>query len=211
MKPSECSGDHASAERHESGPCTNCTCPPDKAEKGTGVLHWRNALRGITHIFQPKPKATAATALNMDAVDALIEKQIHKGRGLIELMQDVSEHFNYLPPEALQHISVRMNVPLSRIYSIATFYQDFKLTPQGRNRMVICTGTACHVKGAAGIVDVLCRVLNLKPGETSADGKITLSTVNCIGLCGVGPVAILNGEYQRQLTAEKSLKLVKSL
>lgn len=186
-----------------------CRCRQAKtaaAAKSHGVL---SVLRGL---FKSKPSAAvAATGPDLAAVDALVEKQKGKGRGLIELLQDVSEHYHYLPPEALVRISVSMNVPLSRLYAIATFYQDFKLKPQGLHRLVICTGTACHVKGAAAIVDVLCRELKLKPGETTEDGKITLSTVNCIGLCGVGPVALLDGEYLSQLTPEKALELVKTI
>lgn len=213
MKASEHSAENAIPEGHKKRPCTHCTCPPGEGD-GTPHVHrrWHRVRDAVLRLFhRPASKAPIATGIDMAAVDALIDKQKGKGRGLIELLQDVSEHFRYLPPEALHRISERLEVPLSSLYSIATFYQDFKLTPQGRNRLVICAGTACHVKGAAGIVDVLCRELHLKPGETSKDGNITLSTVNCIGLCGVGPVAILNGEYQSNLTAEKSLQMVKSL
>jgi NADH-quinone oxidoreductase subunit E len=169
-------------------------------------------LNAVRRLFRGKPAAPADRAgIDLTALDAMIAKHKGKGRVLIELLQEVSEHYRYLPPEALQHISTAMEVPLSRLYSLATFYQDFKLKPQGRHRLVICTGTACHVKGAAAIVDVLCRELNLKPGETTRDGKLTLATVNCIGLCGVGPVAMLDGQYHSQLTADKALELVKRI
>jgi len=174
---------------------------------------WREALQAFIARLS-KSKTTGSTGgdtLDTQAIDTLITRQEGKGRGLIELLQDVSEHFGYLPPEALRYISEKMNVPLTRLYSIATFYQDFKLKPQGKHRLVVCAGTACHVKGAAGIVDVLCRELKIKPGETTADGKLTLSTVNCIGLCGVGPVAIMDGEYHSQLTADKALETIKAL
>ncbi|HAS83448.1 MAG TPA: NAD(P)H-dependent oxidoreductase subunit E [Verrucomicrobia bacterium] len=172
----------------------------------------KNALRSFLDRFtKSKPDDAGDVGLNMSDIDWMLSRHKDKGRGLIELMQDVSEHFGYLPPDALRHISITLDVPLTRLYAIATFYQDFKLTPQGKHRLVICTGTACHVKGAAAIVDVLCRELNIKPGETTADGKLTLSTVNCIGLCGVGPVAIMDGEYQSQLTADKALQMVKAL
>ncbi len=172
----------------------------------------RSAWQTLLGRFARTQGDTAASVgLDTDFIDRLIIKQQDKGRGLIELLQDVSEHFGYLPPEAMRYIAEHMKIPLTRLYSIATFYQDFKLKPQGRHRLVICTGTACHVKGAAAIVDLLCRELNISPGETTADGKLTLSTVNCIGLCGVGPVAIMDGEYQSNLTADKALQMVKAL
>ncbi len=174
---------------------------------------WREALQAFIARLSKRTATDSpgGDTLDAGAIDKLITRQDGKGRGLIELLQDVSEHFGYLPPEALRYISKTMDVPLTRLYSIATFYQDFKLTPQGKHRLVVCSGTACHVKGAAGIVDVLCRELQIQPGETTADGKLTLSTVNCIGLCGVGPVAIMDGEYHSQLTADKALGTIKAL
>ncbi len=171
----------------------------------------KSPLAALRRLFGAKPAASSDAGFDLAPVDAMIARQAGKPRGLIELMQEVSEHYRYLPPQALERISQRLDVPLSRLYSLATFYQDFKLKPQGQHRLVICTGTACHVKGAGTIVDVLCRELNLKPGETTADGKLTVSTVNCIGLCGVGPVATLDGKYLSELTPEKALELVRTL
>lgn len=212
MSPSERQPEIPAAE----GGCA-CTCrQADKTAAGTAAGTAPQRGLSLTGVFRrlfrsSAPTVKSAAGIDLVAVDALVEKQKGKGRGLIELLQEVSEHYHYLPPEALQRISQRLDVPLSRLYAIATFYQDFKLKPQGRHRLVICTGTACHVNGASAIVDVLCRELNLKPGETTQDGKLTLATVNCIGLCGVGPVAMLDGEYHSQLTAEKALELVKTL
>lgn len=155
---------------------------------------------------QPAPDA-AMTAV----VDELIAGHKGRERGVIELLQEISGRFGYLPPDAMRRISIKLHVPLSRLYALATFYHDFKMTPQGRHRLVICTGTACHVKGAAAIVDALCRELKLAPGETTPDGKLTVSTVNCIGLCGVGPVATLDGEHLSLLTPEKALKIASAL
>jgi NADH-quinone oxidoreductase subunit E len=196
----------------EGGGTCRCRQAGNASDTAPAAQSEKSFLATLRNLFRPKTAAAPTVdGIDLTAVDALVEKQKGKGRGLIELLQDVSEHYHYLPPEALQRISQLMNVPPSRLYSIATFYQDFKLKPQGKHRLVICTGTACHVKGAAAIVDVLCRELNLKPGETTQDGKITLSTVNCIGLCGVGPVATLDGKYLSELTPEKALELVKQI
>ncbi len=208
MSPSERQPEIPAAE----GGCA-CTCQQaGKTAAGTDARRGMSLSSALRRLFQSQaPTVKPGAGIDFAVVDALVEKQKGKGRGLIELLQDVSEHYHYLPPEALHRISQRMDVPLSRLYAIATFYQDFKLKPQGRHRLVICTGTACHVNGSTAIVDVLCRELNLKPGETTGDGRLTLATVNCIGLCGVGPVAMLDGEYHSQLTAEKALELVKTL
>lgn len=151
------------------------------------------------------------TPIQKEKIDQIINRYSGNGRGLIELLQEVSKEFGYLPRPALEYISERLEVPLSRIYSISTFYQDFKLQPSGKHKLHICSGTACHVKGSAAIVDMLCRRLNIKPGETTDDGLLTLETVNCVGLCGVGPVAVLDGEYHSDFTSEKALELVDKL
>ncbi len=195
-----------------------CQCSGSPATAGTVALqaavkrHPLMAAAGRLFRWRRAPAAASGTDPAMTtAVDELIAGYTDKQRGVIELLQDVSARFGYLPPDAMRRIAQKRRVPLSRLYAVATFYHDFKLTPQGRHRLVICTGTACHVKGAAAIVDALCRELNLQPGETTADGKLTLATVNCIGLCGVGPVATLNGEYKSQLTPEKALEIVRAL
>ncbi len=198
-----------------------CRCaagsPPaaaTEADRAAVPPRWWNRLLTLGSRLRRTPGGESpppAAEIDFSVIDRMIEKMRGKERGVIELLQDVSAHFHYLPPEALRHISKSLDMPLSRLYALATFYQDFKLEPQGRHHLVICTGTACHVKGAAAIVDVLCRELKLQPGETTTDKKLTLSTVNCIGLCGVGPVATLDGEYHGQLTPEKALELVKAL
>src|SRR5450756_1084494 len=102
---------------------------------------------------------------------------------LIAILQDVQEAYRYLPQEALIYISQELFVPLTKVYEVATFYKAFSLTPQGEHIVKLCMGTACHVRGAAKILDQLERTLHLKPGQTSSDYKFTLETVNCVGAC----------------------------
>ena len=130
---------------------------------------------------------------------------------LIAILQDVQEAYRYLPQEALSYISQELFVPLTKVYEVATFYKAFSLTPQGEHIVKLCMGTACHVRGAANILDQLERTLHLKPGQTSLDYKFTLETVNCVGACALGPVMVTDGEYHGQVNLKKADKVIASL
>jgi NADH-quinone oxidoreductase subunit E len=119
---------------------------------------------------------------------------------LLAILQDIQEVYNYLPLPILKMVSREMDIPLTRVYEVATFYTAFSLTPRGEHVVKLCVGTACHVRGAAGILDKLERTLEIQPGETSGDGQFTLETVNCVGACALGPVMIVDGEYHGQVT-----------
>lgn len=130
---------------------------------------------------------------------------------LVPMLQDVQREFNYLPREALSILSTSLNIPLSHIYHLATFYKAFSLLPRGRHRLTLCLGTACHVRGAPQIRDHLSRVLNLKPGETSPDLEFTFETANCLGACALGPLLVVDGEYHGEMTTAKVNKILKGL
>jgi NADH-quinone oxidoreductase subunit E len=130
---------------------------------------------------------------------------------LIAILQDIQEAYRYLPKDILAYVSKELLIPLTRIYEVATFYKAFSLTPQGEHIVKLCVGTACHVRGAANILDKLERDLRLKPGQTSRDFKFTLETVNCVGACALGPVMVLDGEYHGQVNLKKVDKVIGSL
>jgi len=134
----------------------------------------------------------------------------HKGdkSALIAVLQDIQEAFNYLPKEALTAAGKALGIPASRIYEVATFYNAFSLKPRGEHIVKICMGTACHVRGAAAIQDKMERTLGIMPGETSADKKFTLETVNCVGACALGPVVVIDTEYHGQVTMAKVDKII---
>ena len=127
---------------------------------------------------------------------------------IIAVLQDIQEAFNYLPKQALKTAAKAMDIPLSRVYEVATFYTAFSLKPRGEHVVKICMGTACHVRGASAIQDKLERTLCIKPGETTADGKFSLETVNCVGACALGPVVVINTEYHGQVTMAKVDKII---
>lgn len=114
---------------------------------------------------------------------------------LIQIMQDINQDFNYLPDYSLKYLSEILDIPLSQIYHVATFYSSFSLTPRGEHLIKICIGTACHTRGAARILDEFERQLQIKCGDTTPDLKFTLDTVNCLGCCALAPVITVDEDY----------------
>ena len=130
---------------------------------------------------------------------------------LVPILQDVQKEYNYLPREALNAISTILDLPLSRIYEVATFYKAFSLVPRGRHQLSLCMGTACHVRGATLLQENIERNLGINAGETSDDLEFTFETVNCLGACALGPVLVVDEEYQGQVTLSKTNKILKKL
>jgi NADH:ubiquinone oxidoreductase subunit E/NAD-dependent dihydropyrimidine dehydrogenase PreA subunit len=128
-------------------------------------------------------------------VEQAVELHGHERGPLVSVLQDINLDLGYLPEEALRYVSRKLQMPLSRVYHVATFYKAFSLTPRGEHIIKVCVGTACHVRGAPRVLEALERKLVLKAGETSKDQKFTLETVNCLGACAMGPVVVVDGEY----------------
>ena len=126
---------------------------------------------------------------------------------LISVLQDVQERFGYLPKEAMFEVSKFLGIPESRVYAVASFYAQFRFTPMGKNTVMVCRGTACHVKGAPRILDEFKRELGIDENETTEDKEYTLETVACLGCCALAPCAMINDEVAANLTPKK----VKSL
>ena len=129
---------------------------------------------------------------------------------LVPILQDVQAEYNYLPKEALVQVGEGLGVPLSQVYSVASFFKAFSLKPRGRHLINVCLGTACHVRGAVRVLDEIERELGVKAGETTEDLKYTLETVNCVGACALGPIVIIDGNYSGQMTASKLKPLLES-
>ncbi len=149
------------------------------------------------------PKVKAIVESYTEKVDSLIDSYADKKEQLISLLQDVQAEFNYLPRDVLIKISQKLDIPLSQVFSIATFFRAFSLKPRGRHLVTVCLGTACHVRGGHGLVDKLERDYGIKPDETTEDMKFTLQTVNCLGCCALGPVVVVDGKYESQMNADK--------
>jgi bidirectional [NiFe] hydrogenase diaphorase subunit len=121
---------------------------------------------------------------------------------LIEVLHAAQEAFGYLDTQTMEFVASGLRVPLSKVYGVATFYSYFTLKPQGEHACVVCTGTACYINGAGGIVAAIRRGLGVRPGETTADGNLSLLTARCLGSCSLAPAMILDGEVRGKLTAE---------
>ncbi|MBU2513140.1 NAD(P)H-dependent oxidoreductase subunit E [bacterium] len=146
-----------------------------------------------------------------DTIKTIVEKYYSDKGFLVPVLQDVQQEYNYLPREALDLVSSNLDIPISQIYEVATFYKAFSLEPRGKYQLALCTGTACHVRGVPQIADHIERTLELKAGETSEDLEYTFETVNCVGACALGPVLVVNGEYHGKMTISKTGKLLNKL
>ena len=119
------------------------------------------------------------------------------------MMQDIQDELKHTPREAMEQVAKRTKVPLARLYHIATFYKSFSLTKQGRHKIQVSTGTACHVKGAPNILDAFARELKIEIGGTTEDGKYTLDEVRCLGCCSLAPVVMINDDVYGDFTTNK--------
>ena len=142
-------------------------------------------------------------------VDKIVDRYGGDPSHLLAVLQDIQTEFNWLPQEALKRVSKKMNVPMTRISGLATFYQAFHLEPRGKYVCQVCMGTACHVRGAPRILDELERELDIKAGETTKDMLFSIETVNCVGACAMGPLVVVNGEYHGLMTPAGVQKMVK--
>ncbi len=143
-------------------------------------------------------------------VKDIIKKYDGDKTAMIAILQDVQEELRYLPKEALSLISKKMEVPLTRIYEIATFYNAFSLKPRGKYLVEICLGTACHVQGGANLLDRLERDLAIPSGETTPDNMFTLAEVRCLGCCSLAPVVRIGADVHPYLTQDGIPKILRN-
>src|SRR4030042_4542339 len=130
---------------------------------------------------------------------------------LIEVLQDIQQTYNYLPEQALRAVAEKLEVPLIEVFRVANFYKAFTLKPRGKHLLTICTGTACHGRGAPRLADEVLGQLKVKPGGTTEDGEFTVETVNCLGACALGPVVIIDGKYYDHMTPGKLRNLIQTV
>jgi len=143
-------------------------------------------------------------------VESILESHQRDRGMLVGILQDVQAEYSYLPKEALEQVSQGLALPLTQVYSVATFFKAFSLKPRGRHLINVCLGTACHVRGAVRILDEIERRLGVNHGETTKDLKYTLETVNCVGACALGPIVIIDGKYSGEMKTDKVKPLLES-
>jgi len=140
-------------------------------------------------------------------IDQTVDKYHGDKNYLIQILLDIQQEHRWLPKDALMWVSEKLDIPLSQIYHIATFYKAFSLVPQGRHSVSVCLGTACHVRGAPRLLEKVTDSLQIRPGQTSTDQRFTLNTVNCLGCCALGPVMLVDGEYHSNPATEAMEKI----
>lgn len=148
--------------------------------------------------------------MEMEKIDQIIERHDDEASNLLQIMLDIQSENNWLPQEALNRVSERLSVPMTRVQHIATFYKAFSLLPKGRHKVHICVGTACHVRGATRILDTIEDATGIKPGETDLDLKFSVETVNCLGCCALGPVMEVDGKVHGKMSPVKTFETLKT-
>ena len=146
---------------------------------------------------------------DMARMDAIIDSYQGKTSGLTNILQNIQDEYNYLPPQAMERVAVKMDLPLSQVLHVATFYKAFSLEPRGEHLITVCLGTACHVRGGVRLVEQIERLLKIRAGGTTSDMQFTLETVNCVGSCALGPVMIVDGEYYGKMVSSKVERVLK--
>jgi bidirectional [NiFe] hydrogenase diaphorase subunit len=141
----------------------------------------------------PGPPPPPSDDKRWKIVEATARRHGREPHALIETLHSVQETFGYLDETALRFVALTLRVPLSRVYGAATFYHFFTLKPKGKHACVVCTGTACYIKGAPALLSAVERTHGIRPGETSPDGELSVLTARCLGSCGLAPAAVLDG------------------
>ncbi|MBI5525064.1 MAG: NAD(P)H-dependent oxidoreductase subunit E [Deltaproteobacteria bacterium] len=147
--------------------------------------------------------------MDIKGIDKIIEKHGGVAGLLIQVLLEIQGENHWLPKEALERVSERLRVPMSRIQHIATFYKAFSLVPKGRHEVHVCTGTSCHVRGASRILDAVKDHTGIEPGETDVDSKFSVETVNCLGCCALGPLLVVNGKTHGRLSPAEASEVMK--
>lgn len=138
-------------------------------------------------------------------VEATARRYGHEPHALIETLHTVQESFGYLDETALRYVAGILRVPLSRVYGAATFYHFFTLKPKGKHTCVVCTGTACYIKGASSLLNAIEKRYGIRPGQTTGDGKLSLLTARCLGSCGLAPAVVMDHVVLGKVEAEQVL------
>lgn len=145
----------------------------------------------------------ATIEIDIDKVDQIIDKYVGEEGALIQVLLDIQQELNWIPLEAAKEVSERLNIPLSQVYRVASFYKAMSLTPRGKHLVNVCLGTACHVRGGARVISKVEEVLEIKVEETTPDMKFNLERVNCLGCCALGPTVKVDEDYYGKMKPAK--------
>ena len=153
----------------------------------------------------------STTDVTVDPVESVLKKYPEARRDqLIPILQDVQEATRFLSQASVIRIGQHLHLPTSKVYGVATFYNQFRFQAPGRHHIQVCRGTACHVKNSLSVLDAVRRELKIEPGQTSRDGNYSLEVVACIGACGLAPVMVIDGEFHGGLTADSIVEILEA-
>lgn len=144
-------------------------------------------------------------------VDEIVGKYQGKKTALISILHDVQDQYNHLPEGALRKVALKLQMDLNDIYGVATFYKSFSLTPKGKHSITLCLGTACHVRGGPRILREMKKHLNIEPGQTTENKQFSLNAVNCLGVCAIGPVMVIDRKYYGEMNAVKAKRIIEKM
>ncbi len=149
--------------------------------------------------------------MDFEHVGKIIDKYQEKRTALISILHDIQDQYNFLPEGALRKVASRLQMDITEIYGVATFYKSFSLVPRGKHSVTVCLGTACHVRGGSKILRELKKQLNIEPGQTTTDKQFSLNVVNCLGVCAIGPVMFVDGKFYGEMNSVKAKKVIEKL
>lgn len=180
-------------------------------EKCTGCGECVNncPVRNIPYLADRKEEEIMFEEVDREKITRIIEENKPKIESLLPILQDINAEYRYLPENMLKYVALKLNVPLSQVYNIATFYNAFSLIPRGKYVINVCLGTACYVKGGQKILEAFERELNVKLEGTTEDLKFSLETVNCVGCCGQSPVVTVNEDIYGYMKQTKVPEIVR--
>jgi NADH:ubiquinone oxidoreductase subunit E/NAD-dependent dihydropyrimidine dehydrogenase PreA subunit len=175
---------------------------------GCGTCMESCPVRNTPQIPAPPKVSSTMDPEKRARYDKIMDRYPDKLGTLLPILQDINSEYHYLPEDALRYVSEILDIPLSKVFHVATFFTAFSLKPRGRHTIKVCLGTACHVRGSPKVLEAISRKLGIAPGETTADGEVTLETVNCLGACALGPTVMVDEEYH-PMTVGKIDQLLK--
>jgi len=144
-----------------------------------------------------------AVPVSLKEVTKILASYPCEKRYSLAILQDLQRKFGYISRECLEAVAQKLDIKLSALYSMATFYRSLSLKPRGKHFIKVCDGTACHIRGTPALLEALQRALKIKPGETTSDGLFTLETVNCVGACAIAPVMVVDEQYHPKVKPDE--------
>ena len=149
--------------------------------------------------------------MELGAVNGIIEKYRAKRTSIISILHDIQDQYNYLPETALKEVASSLQMDLNDLYGVATFYKSFSLVPKGRHSITLCLGTACHVRGGPKVLRQMKKELGIEPGQTTKDKNFSLDVVNCLGVCAIGPVMVVDGKFYGEMNWVKAKRIIERI